>query len=100
MAAATPASTADRPARTVTVVVNPRASTGASTQLWQTTTELLSRCAAGYRELHTHGDGQDPERIIAAYRQVVDEGVGALKTPPLWDGRAAERIVEVLVEAL
>ena len=44
--------------------------------------------------------GQDPERIIAAYRQVVDEGVGALKTPPLWDGHAAERIVEVLVEAL
>jgi UDP-N-acetylglucosamine 2-epimerase (non-hydrolysing) len=44
--------------------------------------------------------GQDPERIVAAYRQVVEQGVGALKTPPLWDGRAAERIVEVLVEAL
>ena len=69
MAAATPASTADRPARTVTVVVNPRASTGASTQLWQTTTELLSRRAAGYRELHTHGDGQDPERIATLVRE-------------------------------
>ena len=44
--------------------------------------------------------GHDPERIVAAYRQIVDEGVGAPKTPPLWDGRAAERIVEVLVEAL
>ncbi len=44
--------------------------------------------------------GHDPERIVAAYRQIVDGGVGAPKTPPLWDGRAAERIVEVLVEAL
>jgi diacylglycerol kinase (ATP) len=50
-------------------VVNPRASTGASAQLWRTTTDLLSRRATGYRELHTHGDGRDPERIAALVRE-------------------------------
>ncbi|TFH19484.1 MAG: hypothetical protein E4H03_13795, partial [Myxococcales bacterium] len=69
LAAEPPASTADRSARTVTVVVNPRASTGASAQLWRTTTDLLSRRATGYRELHTHGDGRDPERIAALVRE-------------------------------
>jgi UDP-N-acetylglucosamine 2-epimerase (non-hydrolysing) len=44
--------------------------------------------------------GQDPERIVAAYREVMERGAGDGRIPPLWDGRAAERIVEVLVEAL
>ncbi len=47
-----------------------------------------------------HVVGQDPERIVKAYRRIVDEGIAAPKTPPLWDGCAAERIVEILVEAL
>ena len=44
--------------------------------------------------------GQDPERIVSAYRSVLDGGMASGRIPPLWDGRAAERIVEVLVEAL
>ncbi len=43
---------------------------------------------------------QDPERIVKAYRRIVDEVIDAPKTPPLWDGCAAERIVEILVEGL
>jgi UDP-N-acetylglucosamine 2-epimerase (non-hydrolysing) len=43
--------------------------------------------------------GQDPEKIVATYREVVtQESSGQI--PPLWDGRASERIVEVLLEAL
>jgi UDP-N-acetylglucosamine 2-epimerase (non-hydrolysing) len=40
--------------------------------------------------------GRDPERILAAVRQVLagDGKIG--KRPALWDGRAAERIVESL----
>jgi len=44
--------------------------------------------------------GQDPERIVTAYREVMERGAGGGRIPPLWDGHAAERIVEVLVEAL
>ena len=44
--------------------------------------------------------GQQPERILAAYREVM-RGHGARGgRPPLWDGRAAGRIVGVLREAL
>jgi UDP-N-acetylglucosamine 2-epimerase (non-hydrolysing) len=44
--------------------------------------------------------GQQPARILAAYRDVM-QGRGARGgTPPLWDGRAAGRIVSVLREAL
>ena len=44
--------------------------------------------------------GQDPERIVATYREVMEQGAAGGRVPPLWDGRAAERIVEVLLEAL
>jgi UDP-N-acetylglucosamine 2-epimerase (non-hydrolysing) len=44
--------------------------------------------------------GQQPERILAAYREVMDAREVRGRTPPLWDGRAAGRIVEVLREAL
>jgi UDP-N-acetylglucosamine 2-epimerase (non-hydrolysing) len=44
--------------------------------------------------------GQDPERIVAGYREVMDGRRGSGRIPPLWDGRAAERIVEVLLGAL
>jgi UDP-N-acetylglucosamine 2-epimerase (non-hydrolysing) len=44
--------------------------------------------------------GQDPERIVAAYREVVEMDFGPARIPPLWDGRAAGRIVEILARAL
>jgi UDP-N-acetylglucosamine 2-epimerase (non-hydrolysing) len=44
--------------------------------------------------------GQDPERILAAYREVVAGRGLRGGTPPLWDGSAAQRIVGVLGETL
>jgi UDP-N-acetylglucosamine 2-epimerase (non-hydrolysing) len=44
--------------------------------------------------------GTDPEKIVAAYQKVVAKQLPSPRTPPLWDGRAAERIVEIIVEAL
>jgi UDP-N-acetylglucosamine 2-epimerase (non-hydrolysing) len=43
--------------------------------------------------------GQDPERIVAAYREVMKRGPASGRIPPLWDGRAAERALGVLLEA-
>jgi UDP-N-acetylglucosamine 2-epimerase (non-hydrolysing) len=40
--------------------------------------------------------GSDPSKIIAAYREIVAGGAANSEIPPLWDGRAAERIVEIL----
>ena len=46
----------------------------------------------------THGTNQlvgtDPTRILDAWRNI--DGGGARTAPPLWDGRAAHRIVDVL----
>jgi UDP-N-acetylglucosamine 2-epimerase (non-hydrolysing) len=42
--------------------------------------------------------GRDPDRIIAAYRRVSASPKTCGKTPPLWDGRAAERIVKILAD--
>jgi UDP-N-acetylglucosamine 2-epimerase (non-hydrolysing) len=44
--------------------------------------------------------GADPARILEAYRQVVNGGWRAPGTPPLWDGHAASRIVNILLERL
>jgi len=44
--------------------------------------------------------GSDPGRILAAYRSVVVREAFTCGTPEKWDGRAAERIADVLVEAL
>ncbi|HVP14656.1 MAG TPA: UDP-N-acetylglucosamine 2-epimerase, partial [Terriglobales bacterium] len=44
--------------------------------------------------------GQQPERILAAYREVMAARGASGRIPPLWDGGAAGRIVEVLREAL
>jgi UDP-N-acetylglucosamine 2-epimerase (non-hydrolysing) len=44
--------------------------------------------------------GADPERILRAYRGVMDGRWREPAIPPLWDGRAAERIVEILVREL
>jgi len=40
--------------------------------------------------------GTNPEAILSAYRAIIDGQVRPPGTPPLWDGRAAERIVEIL----
>jgi UDP-N-acetylglucosamine 2-epimerase (non-hydrolysing) len=44
--------------------------------------------------------GNDPDRILAAYRRVAEGRAGSGTTPPLWDGRAAGRIVSILKRAL
>jgi UDP-N-acetylglucosamine 2-epimerase (non-hydrolysing) len=43
--------------------------------------------------------GNDPSKIVAAYREITAAGALDSEIPPLWDGRAAERIVEVLQRA-
>ena len=40
--------------------------------------------------------GIEPSKIIAAYREIAAGDAADSEIPPLWDGRAAERIVEVL----
>ena len=44
--------------------------------------------------------GTDTNKIIEAYRQVVNGKWQESHTPPFWDGRAAERIVNILLEKL
>jgi UDP-N-acetylglucosamine 2-epimerase (non-hydrolysing) len=44
--------------------------------------------------------GQNPDRIVDAYRRIVHGEAARGRVPPLWDGRAAERIVEILQKAL
>jgi UDP-N-acetylglucosamine 2-epimerase (non-hydrolysing) len=44
--------------------------------------------------------GTDRHRIIAATRKVLDGGVRPAEAPPLWDGKAARRIVDILLEQL
>jgi UDP-N-acetylglucosamine 2-epimerase (non-hydrolysing) len=44
--------------------------------------------------------GRDAERILRAFRQVVDMGRSRPESlPELWDGRAAERIADILLKA-
>ena len=43
--------------------------------------------------------GRDPARIIEVAQRVLRDGVPA-RRPELWDGRAGERIAEVLVGAV
>ena len=44
--------------------------------------------------------GTDPEKILAAYRSAMAGPAGQSDVPPLWDGRAAERIAAILAERL
>jgi UDP-N-acetylglucosamine 2-epimerase (non-hydrolysing) len=41
--------------------------------------------------------GTDPAKIVAAVKETLDGKAKAGHIPALWDGRAAERIVEILV---
>jgi UDP-N-acetylglucosamine 2-epimerase (non-hydrolysing) len=41
--------------------------------------------------------GSDPVRIRTEALRLIEGGVPDVQVPPLWDGRAAERIVDVLV---
>jgi len=42
--------------------------------------------------------GTNPRRIVAAYRESMKNEAPLSQTPPLWDGRAAERIANILAE--
>ena len=44
--------------------------------------------------------GSDPSKIVTAYREITAGGAVNLAIPPLWDGHAAERIVDVLQREL
>jgi UDP-N-acetylglucosamine 2-epimerase (non-hydrolysing) len=44
--------------------------------------------------------GTDTSRILESYRAVMSTHVSRCGTPPLWDGRAAERIVEIMQREL
>lgn len=41
--------------------------------------------------------GTDPQNIIGAFREIIEGNAPAPRTPPLWDGHAAERIADVLL---
>ncbi|MGE0144520.1 MAG: non-hydrolyzing UDP-N-acetylglucosamine 2-epimerase [Planctomycetota bacterium] len=55
-------------------------------------TERPVTCEIGTNQLV----GNDPERALAAYQAVLAGTAGKGSIPPLWDGRAAERIAEFL----
>ena len=44
--------------------------------------------------------GTDTGRIVSAYQQIVSGKWRQCGTPPLWDGHAAERIVQILTEKI
>ena len=44
--------------------------------------------------------GTDPQRIVAAYKDFRAGQRPPMQTPDLWDGRAAQRITEILVNEL
>jgi len=54
-------------------------------------TERPATCSLGSNQLV----GTDPERILAGYERAMS-GDLPCQTPPLWDGRAAERIAAIL----
>ncbi len=44
--------------------------------------------------------GSEPESIVAGYQAALKDDPSSYGTPPLWDGAAALRIVEILVKTL
>jgi UDP-N-acetylglucosamine 2-epimerase (non-hydrolysing) len=57
-------------------------------------TERPITCEVGTNQLV----GGDPANILEAYRKVLSGEAGQGSIPPLWDGKAAERIVPILLE--
>jgi UDP-N-acetylglucosamine 2-epimerase (non-hydrolysing) len=47
-----------------------------------------------------HLVGTKPSNIISAYKKVMSDGNKDSQIPPLWDGRAAERIMKVILERI
>jgi UDP-N-acetylglucosamine 2-epimerase (non-hydrolysing) len=44
--------------------------------------------------------GTDPQKILAGYRRVISGGGREPGVPPMWDGQAARRIVDILTQQL
>ena len=44
--------------------------------------------------------GLDPDRILEVPRLIAEHDASKRRIPPLWDGNASRRIVEVLATAL
>ena len=44
--------------------------------------------------------GADPQRILAAFENVMNGHARTPRIPPLWDGHAAERTVDLLLKLL
>jgi len=44
--------------------------------------------------------GADPKRILEAYSNVMSGRLRKPQTPPLWDGKAAERIVSIIEQEI
>ncbi len=59
-------------------------------------TERPITCEVGSNRLV----GTQPESILAAYHEVMSGKGRAPGSPPLWDGKAAERIAAIVLEAL
>ncbi len=57
--------------------------------------EFEKLCLAGKPDLVIVGT--DPDRILAAARKAMDNGVPRGRVPEKWDGKAAQRIVDVLL---
>ncbi len=44
--------------------------------------------------------GTDTRKIVDAFRKAMNQDVRAPRVPPMWDGKAAERIVDIIEEKL
>ncbi len=42
--------------------------------------------------------GNKKENILKCYRQIMEKGKQEANIPPKWDGKAAERIVDILIK--
>jgi len=62
----------------------------------RTTTECPCTVELGSNQLV----GADPEKIVAAYRRIIEGETRPCGTPPLWDGKAAQRTAAILAEKL
>jgi len=56
------------------------------------TTERPITVACGWNRLV----GTKPDALLAAFRELLSRGMSTGETPPLWDGQASRRILDVL----